>query len=122
MSMHEYPNGGWVVTVDEFIKALLKAGKKELNKDDREEIKTVMNNGDEATIGEMIEKICKKLNWPLPDVFSLMDEDFSEDLEYGKIYVAYCLRDLYEVKPLPILKTMEKAGAKFEEASWTRFG
>jgi hypothetical protein len=114
MSMKNYAGSGWLIKASD-IEPLLPV----LH---RVKYRELLENGDWEGIQDFLSE-----NWPdnLPkfnDVYLHADEDESEDLEHGEIYVSFDESDLFVKTPTPAFAAMKSANVEPKFQRWVQWG
>lgn len=79
-----------------------------------EEYENFMDSIELEKLDELLGKVLQ-LN---VNCFQLNDDDNSDDLEVGTIYIRFDESDLYEKIEKPVLKELKDKGVKPQEANW----
>jgi len=114
--MREYANEGYVISLTN-IEKIIPAEKQEVY----EKIRDGAPDSDELL--EFVSAILEENGCPTPDsVFSLGNEDSSDDLERGETYFIFSESDLYEKKETEKYQALRKLKLYASESSWITFG
>jgi hypothetical protein len=88
----------------------------------RVEYRELIEKGDTEEIQKFLSE-----NWPVHfppfiEVYCHFEEDESEDLEHGEIYVIFVQEDLFVTTPTKGFSTMKDAGVEPKFAQWVQWG
>ena len=115
MTMHDCPQAGYLVPAKTLVPLLPQEA--------RPMVEEALTDKDCDAALQLL-----RYYWPqalpgIADVFVLTDEDIPGDsMVAGEIYARFEREDLYELKPLPALGDLEKAGVHPSYFQWSKWG
>ena len=114
MSMKNYGASGYLIKasdIEPFLPVL-----------HRVEYRELLENGDWEGIQEFLEENLPPIFPPCCEVYLHSDENESEDLEHGEIYVTFDESDLFVKTPTPIMQALETAKVAPKYQRWVQWG
>ena len=112
--MHDNPSNGYTIELEKLMVAIPENHHKEFVE--------IIENGVEEEILDFLEEYLPT-NLPQPEgIYTLGEEDHSDDLEQGVPYAIFSEFDLFEKKPTKEYTQMKEIIGEVQDSSWTTWG
>ena len=114
MSMQNYANAGWVIPVSEIFT--------ELDSKTVERLTPFIEEHDSTEVEAILDECWPKDYPKFNTVFVMGEEDESEDLTVGEMYIEFAEDELYEKQPTREMKILTAKGIVPVDSKWVTFG